>query len=68
VTKSDRQGRLRPDKAQREKDSDITALLRDEKNCDGGFASDMALMKGKVDDFIIKLNLIKFKNLKSFVI
>ena len=44
VTKSDRQGRVRPDKKS-EKDSDITALLRDEKNDDGGFASDAALMK-----------------------
>ena len=51
VAKADRHGRLRPDKKP-EKESDISALLRDEKNDDGNFASDAALMKAASKNMI----------------
>lgn len=51
VQKADGRGRLRPD-AKSTKESDITALLRDEKNDDGGFASDAALMKAASKNMI----------------
>ena len=51
ILKSDSRGRIRPDKKP-EKESDISALLRDEKNDDGGFASDAALMKAASKNII----------------
>ena len=52
ILKSDSRGRIRPDKKADKKESDISALLRDEKNDDGGFASDAALMKAASKNII----------------
>ena len=53
LAKTDRHGRIRPDKkSSGEKESDISALLRDEKNQEGNFAADEALMKAASKNII----------------